>query len=472
MVIYIRYNVINGGIIVNINPVILIPGIGQSNLIAEDKNGKKIKNAWPVEIDQKALLNDMKGSLMKMMLFRTDGGFSDKVANIVNDVTDPLSVNSDGSKKYSIKPVSYKKSVKECTDSEKQFIYNAVPVKSLGEKIGEDKIFFFAYDFFGDISDTAFALDEFISFVKEKTSCEKVNLMAYSIGSAVVKAYLKEYSVKCDCEKILNIAGVLDGSSLVADVFENKMHLENPMSLLSSMGATASTVSSMAGMLPGDVIENVINKSLAVIKKNILDCCTTLWALIPDSRFDDIFASRKMNEALAEKVKAMHEYSVKFKEEAKVLESDGVKFFQLCGFGKKLPSVIESCDVCSDGIVDTASASFGDVFPEITWYFKEQDHIDALQNDIAISLAEKILAGEIEDVSSSPAYPKTNGSRNIKKLRKELIPKAEKALGTASGDEKAQLEECIAEYKNILAETVIENDNNVKQLENKLKALI
>lgn len=453
----------------SLNPVIIIPGIGQSKLIVEDKNGKKIKNAWPVEIDEKALLNDMKGSLMKMMLFRTDGGFSDKVAGIVNDVTDPLAVNPDGSKKYIIKPVELKKSFAECIDDEKNFINNIVPVDILSAKTGEDKIFCFSYDFFGDIEDTAASLDEFVSFVKAKTGSEKVDFVVYSIGGAVLKAYLKDYSVKCDCGKVVNIASALDGSSLVADIFENMLHLENPIGLLSSLGGKASSVSSMAGMLPGDVIENVINKSIAVLKKNLLDNCTTLWALIPDSRFEAVFNSRKTDDALAEKVKAMHEYSKRFKDEVK---EKGIKFYQLCGYGDKLPSVIESSDVCSDGIVDTASASFGGAFPETTWYFKNQNHIDAVYNDIAMSLAVKILTGEIENVTSSSDYPEKNGSRNIKKLMKKLIPEAEKALKTASENKKTELEACIAEYEKLLSETVIENDDNVKLLEKRIEAII
>lgn len=455
----------------NLNPVIIIPGIGQSNLVLEDKNGNKIKNAWPVEMDEKTLMNELKGSLMKMMLFRVDGGFSDKVAKLVDDVTEPLAVNSDGSKKNIIRPVSYKKSLAECTADEKKFILDAFPVESIAVTIGEENIFYFAYDFFGDISDTASALDEFVTLVKGKTGAEKVDFIVYSTGGAVLKAYLKDFSVKCDCEKIINVAAFLDGASLVADIFENKYHLEDPVGLLSSLGGTAASVSSMAGMLPGDVIANVLNKSVAVIKKNILDYCTALWALIPDSRFDAVFASLNPETALAEKVKELHGYSVGFKSQAKMLAENGMKFFQLCGYGKKLPPVVDSCDVCSDGIADTDSASFGGEFPQTTWYFKEQNHLNAFNNDVIVSLIGKILTGEVATNTDS-AYPEKNGSRNTKKLRKTLVPKAKKALEAASDEKKAELQACIDEYEKILAETVIVNDENVKNLENRIEALI
>jgi len=456
----------------NMNPVIIIPGIGQSNLVVEDKNGNKIKNAWPVEMDEKTLMNELKGSLMKMMLFRVDGGFSDKVAKLVDDVTELIAVNSDGSKKNIIKPVVYKKSLAECTADEKKFILDSFPVEPVTAIIGEENIFYFAYDFLGDISDTASALDEFVTFVKEKTGAEKVDFVVYSIGGAVLKAYLKDFSVKCDCEKIINVAAFLDGASLVADIFENKYHLEDPVGLLSSLGGTAASVSSMAGMLPGDVIANVLNKSVAVLKKNILNCCTTLWALVPDSRFDAVFALLNPGTALASKVRVLHDYSVGFNAQVKVLAENGMKFFRLCGYGKKLPPVVDSCDICSDGIVDTDSASSGGEFPHTTWYFKEQDHLNVFNNDVIVSLIGKILTGEVATNTDSSAYPEKNGSRNTKKLRKTLVPKAKKALLTASDEKKAELQACIDEYEKILAETVIVNDDNVKNLENRIEALI
>ena len=446
------------------NPVVIIPGIGQSRLIAENENGTKIKNAWPIEIDEKAIMNELKGSLMKMILFRTDGGFSDKIASIADDATDALAVNPDGTKKYKIRPVSSEKSLAEYTDAEKKEFFKNMPVQELAEKIGEDKIFYFAYDFFGDIADTAKALDEFITVVKTKTGSAKVDLFVYSIGGAVLKAYLKDYSVKCDCEKIVNFASVLDGASIIADIYENKLKLDNPLSLVSSFSGDADSVLSMAGMIPENVIENIVKKSVAVIRKNIFDNCTTLRALVPDDRFEAVLAACKPSPALAEKVRSLHEYSKNFKNEAKTLAESGMKFYQICGCGQKLPQIVETYDICTDGIVDTASASFGNVFPETTWYFDGQEHIFAMYNDVAMSLAAKILAGE-----DTQDYPVKNGSRNIRKLKTQLIPKVKTALATATGDVKNELEACLAEYDRILDETAISNDDNVRRLENRIK---
>lgn len=445
----------------SINPVIIIPGFGQSKLTVDGKN------AWPLNIDQKALIGELKGSLMKMMLFRTDGGFSDKIAAIVEEATDLLSVKADGTKKYDVKPLVFEKSFAQYTSAEKQAVYKNFPCEAVSEKVGEDKMFYFAYDFLGDVSAVAEALDKFVSLVKAKTGSEKVNFLVYSTGGAVLKAYLKDFAVKCDCEKAVNFSAFLDGSTAVADIYENKLQLDNPAELLASLGGKGASLSSVAGMLPADVIENVVKKSFAVLKKNLLDSCTMLWALIPPGRFESILASQNSDAVFAGKVKAMNEYSPRFVEDAKELE-----FYQLCGCGNSLPAIFDADGVDSDGILDVVSASLAGSLPETTWYFKNQNHTGALYNDIAMKLAAGILSDEINSVNSSAAFPAHNGSRNIKKLKTELIPKAKAALGSAESSVKTKLEECISEYEDILSVTVIENGANVKKLEEKLSAVL
>ena len=441
------------------NPVVIIPGIGQSVLFVEDNNGNKIKKAWPVEIDEKALLADMKSSLMKMLLFRKDSGLSDKIAGLADALTDVFTKTPDGDNKYNIKPVKVVNSLAECSTDEKNYILKNVPIQEFAEKVGEDRIYYFAYNFFGDAEETAKELDSFIASVKEKSGCDKVDLFVYSIGGAILKAYLKEYSVKCDCEKIVNFSSALDGASIVADIYENKLNIENAMSMISAMMGNSS-VASMAGMIPVDVIQNIADKTIAVIKKNILEKSTTLWALIPDGRFVAAFSAQTVNDVFTKKVRALNEYSGTFSDEAKRLAQNGMKFYQICGSGQKIPEIFGSSGIESDGLLDVSSASFGNIFPDTTWYFDGQDHIEAMYNDVAMSLTAKIFAED--DISE---YPLKNGSRNIKKLKNKLIPKVKTALETASGEEKSKLLECLEAYEKILAETVIENNNNIKQLE-------
>lgn len=432
----------------NKNPVIIVPGLGRSKLVLCDDSGNKIKNAWPFELDTKAILDELKGSLMKLMLFRKDAGFSDRIADIVREVAEPLALNPDGTKKHNIKAVEFRKPVSECSAEEKAFIYKAVPVDMFGEKLSEDKLFYFAYDFLGDIGDVAASLDSFISFVKEKTGSEKVDLLVVSTAGSVFKAYIKDYSVKSDIGKAVCVAATLDGASLVADIYENKLNLDNPMSLLSSVGGKAASLGQMAGMIPEEVINNVISKSIDVIKTLILDNCTALWALVPLSRTEDALSAVNANDVLTEKVKELA-----ISDFASYLAENEV--YAVGGCGKTLPPVVSSVIDC-DGLVDTASATYG-VATDKVWLYRDQAHDSILYNDSVMSLVLKILCDE--DVSE---YPRENGARNVKKLKNELIPKIE-------SDENAKA--YIEEYKNMLGAVVITDDSQIKELENKIGSL-
>ncbi len=433
----------------NKNPVIIVPGLGRSKLVLCDDSGNKIKNAWPFELDTKAILDELKGSLMKLMLFRKDAGFSDRIADIVREVAEPLALNPDGTKKHNIKAVEFRKPVSECSAEEKTFIYKAVPVDMFGEKLSEDRLFYFAYDFLGDIGELAASLDSFISFVKEKTGSEKVDLLVVSTAGSVFKAYLKDYSVKSDIGKAVCVAATLDGASLVADIYENKLNLSNPMSLLSSVGGKAATLSQMAGMIPEEVINNVISKSIDVIKTLILDNCTALWALVPSSETENALSAANVNDVLREKVRELASFDF-----ATYLAENEV--YSIGGCGKTLPPVVASSDIDCDGLVDTASVTYG-VSSEKVWLYRNQAHDSILYNDSVMSLILKILCDE--DVSE---YPRENGARNVKKLKNELIPKIE-------SDENAKA--YIDEYRNMLGAVIITDDSQVKELENKIVAL-
>jgi hypothetical protein len=462
------------------NPVIIIPGIGQSKVILADGNGNRIKNAWPVEIDTKAVIEELKGSLMKMMLFRKDAGFSDKIAAIVHDACQPLSLNADGTKKNNAIPVTYGRSVAECSENDRKFIYKMIPMESLGEKIGEDRLFYFAYDPFGDAYDTASRLDAFVASVKEQTGSEKVDFICVSLGGVVLRAYLDLFGSKNEVRKVVNIVSALDGSSLIADVFEDRLLLDDPASLLTSLGGKAASLASMAGMLPEEVTKNTIGKALRELKDSLIFNCTMMWGSIPVKRMDAILGKHPdMNDVLREKIVRLYDFSKNFPDAAKKLSADGMEFYQICGCGNTIFPVCLSKDVPADGIVDVTSASLGATsetadaspdastcaFPENTWFFNSMSHEDAAYNDVLLSLVTDIITD-----GDTGVYPQFNGTRNIRKLRYELIPEAKNVV--AEGRSVTELTKAIEDYEAILSQKVINDDNNVKELESRIKNLL
>ena len=48
-------------------PTVIVPGIGQSKVELLDNEGKRIKLAWPLDIDSKRLLKRILPSALKMI---------------------------------------------------------------------------------------------------------------------------------------------------------------------------------------------------------------------------------------------------------------------------------------------------------------------------------------------------------------------------------------------------------------------
>ena len=159
-----------------LTPCIVLPGIGQSKVELLDKKGEKIKMAWPLDVNGDELLGKLKGPLMKMMLFRKDAGFSDKVASLLAEAADPVAVNPDGTMKNNVRVVTYPR-LSDCTEDEKRYIYKMVPMQKLTAVIGEENLYFFAFNSFGEPYKTARALDAYIQQVKEETGSDRVNLV-------------------------------------------------------------------------------------------------------------------------------------------------------------------------------------------------------------------------------------------------------------------------------------------------------
>lgn len=373
-------------------PLIIIPGPAVSELNIVDSNGNKTARAWPLNIDQQAVTNLLKSSLMKMMLLRKDAGFSDSVAKIAADTIDPLSVNPDGTKKHNIVAKQITKSYKDSTDAAKEVFNKAYPTDELIKTIGEENIYLFAYDMLGDFYSVAKELDGFINTVKAKTGAEKVNLLCISLGGVVLKAYLEEYADNGSIANVISVATLMNGSSLIADVFENNLALDDPKALLSLLGEKGESLSSLMGMLPPDAIENSITKCVNIARNSLLCNCTMMWACIPNNRFDAIYSALiEKGSELDKKVTKMHAYSMSLGSEIAALQEKGINFHWFCGHGVSLLPITKNADISSDGVADTSLASFGAtvttvdaepdtdtcLFPENTCLIKGLSHLSA-----------------------------------------------------------------------------------------------
>ena len=422
-------------------PCIVLPGIGQSKVELLDKKGEKIKMAWPLDVNGEELMGKLKGPLMKMMLFRKDAGFSDKVASVLAEAGDPVAVNPDGTMKNNVRVVTYPR-LSDCTEDEKRYIYKMVPMQRLTEVIGEENLYFFAFNSFGEPYKTARALDAFIQQVKAETGSDKVNLVPVSLGGALATAYFDAYGAKNDVKRVLYFVAALQGTHLIADVMEKKLNPEDPLSAL-ELFASKDAVEKLKGltaMLPDGVLETTMDKALDVLLNNTIYNCGMLWATVPPERYEAL-AVKHLSDTKHAALRAMTDKYWNAQKNLRSLlaqrQADGTEFFAITGYNLPLLSLVQSQTVSSDGIIHTSSCSLGaetkplgefyteqeaaenlyispdrtvdaskGYLPDATWYFKDQYHDATAYNDTALEIAKRVLSDDdFKDIFSDASLP-------------------------------------------------------------------
>lgn len=440
-------------------PCVILPGIGQSKVELTDEKGKKIKMAWPLDVDGEELINKLKAPLMKMMLFRKDAGFSDKVASAVKEMADPIASRPDGTMKNHLRVVSYPKSLAECEPDEKRYIYKMVPLQMLSERIGEENLYFFAYNSFGDTYETAKELSSFIDMVKEKTGSEKVNLVPVSLGGALSTAYFELFRHKKEVKRVMYFVAALGGSHLIADVMGKNVKTDMGLAMV-EMFTDAKTAESLSGILkmfPLGVFETTVDKALDAIITEVLVNSLSMWGIIPPERYEalrDRYLNDKEHFSLREKADSFYKYRLAFPQTVRELEAEGIEFFAICGYGLQLMELAKSDKMSSDGIINvssttlgalsaplgetlgklpeegrvctnpdhnhlspdgTVSAAYG-LWPEKTWYFSSQGHDAMAYNDKALGIAARVLSDDsFTDIYSDAEFPQFGSVQDNRK---------------------------------------------------------
>lgn len=421
-------------------PCVILPGIGQSKVEMLDGNGNKVKMAWPLDFDTDQLLPALKGPMMKMMLFRKDMGFTDTVAKLIREIADPLATNPDGTMKNPVRVVSYPYSLAKCSEAERKYIYRMVPMQRLSDIIGEENVYFFSYNSFGQPYETAKLLDEFIQQIKAETGSDKVNLIPVSMGGALSTAYFDAYGDKHDVKRVLYFVAALEGSKLIADILAKNIKPENGLAIVELLTnkATAEKMQPLIKMMPEGIPGKLLEKALDALIDTAIVNSPSLWSVVPPQDYP----------ALAEKYLAskpvLKAQTDRFcKAQARVREliteqkENGTEFFACVGYGLQLFSLAASDKLSSDTIIHLASTTLGataaapgekldeslltensilspdgDVdastgfLPDATWYFKGQVHDDIAYNDTALNIAARVLSDDtFKNVHSDPAFP-------------------------------------------------------------------
>ncbi|MCH5197660.1 MAG: alpha/beta fold hydrolase [Oscillospiraceae bacterium] len=433
-------------------PVVIVPGIGQSRVEQIDDQGNFVKRAWPLSVKSDALMDKLKGPFMKMMLFRRDMGFTDAAAGLVKDVISGVATSSDGSMRQNLRAVTYNYPLSECSDDEKRYIIKMAPVKELAEKIGEENIFFMAYNSFEKPYSVAGQLADFIAYVKEKTGSDKVNILALSLGGAMLTAYLDEYGAK-DIHRIVYMVPALQGSKTVTDIFNKNIKTDDASSLIKALTneKTAQSAGAVFSMLPEGILGKLADKALSVLIDDVLTGSGAVWALLPPEDYEEIadkYIGDTAHAALRKETDRYHLAQKNLRNTLLSLQKEGVGIYICACFSLPLMKGLGSSDeYSSDGIINISSASLGaraaapgkeleeseindknflspnrnldasfGAFPDNTWYFEGQFHDSIAYNNTALNIAFLALSEEeFKDIHSNGNISQFNKKEDNRK---------------------------------------------------------
>ena len=250
-------------------PTILIHGIGQAKTFmldgegndAVDPDGKKI-TGWPLYFYVPELVIKLIVPIILSLITQKDCGLSKTAYNAVYDALEYIAYNEDGTPKNDFRVENYgNRSVAECTEEEKETIYDHVPIKGYTDVVGEENLYYFAYNSFGDMYEIVDNLEKLIEKAKKDTGKDKVNLLPISLGGAVSVAYVGEHPQGEDINKIVLVVPAADGSEIVGKIMLGQLDYSDE-GLYRNMFTKLCGVDSYTGWL--------INIAIRVLPKNVV----------------------------------------------------------------------------------------------------------------------------------------------------------------------------------------------------------
>ncbi len=525
-------------------PCVIVPGIGQSRAWLVDEDGRYVLNdngekihCFPGNFDVKKILADVASPLAMSVATQSDSGLSDALCAAVENAFAMNKTDDSGVPCGLVKVETYPHSLAHCDDDQLQYIFDCIPMQSLGETIGLENMYYYAYNSFGNALDMIDGLYDFIQMVKKQTGKDKVNIIPISMGGALFNGLMELHpEVADDLHRIIFVVPALNGSLIVSDIYERELTFMNPDYLYSEFfdgildETTASAIEVALRVLPKDVLMTSLEKTVDMLLSKVFANCTALWMLVPNDHYDKCVQMNLSDSSKAEirrQTDIYHNAQTNSNKNILAFKNKGVEVFDVLGYDVPLYNVGNSWNTQNaDGVIHTYSTSIGahmanvgetlpedyvqqntycntqkkaanakrlfssplrlsapvdttvqcsdpthdhispdrvvdastGLLPDYTFYFDNQPHATANQNDIIMKLcAELVETDRITDVYSDENYPQFNQGRATKALREELLPAAENVdKSTLSQADRKELNDAVKEANEMLDRTIAE----------------
>ena len=507
-------------------PAIVVPGIGQSNVWALDKNGDYLLDSdgdriscFPAVFNVGSIVAKVLVPALLTLTLQSDIGLSGALCSVVLDAFAVNLCDENGKNTGNIEVEKYLYSVAECSEYEKEQIYDNIPLQAFAQIAGEDHLYYFAYNSFGNNADTVKELYEYIQMVKKETGHDKVNIVPISMGGSLANALLDYYpDVMNDLNKVVYIVPALNGSTIVGDLYTKNFAFFDTDFLYNGFlealmdEEDARMIEVIARILPDQVLSKVLKKVANCLVEDVAANITSLWGLCPKEYYPEAAeALLGSKPEIKKQTDRYYQAQCNSLDNIQKLVDNGVQVFNIVDYDVPLYLIGNSWnDDNADGVIHLSSTAMGvhsaicgetlgegyqqantskncsdkshnhispdnvvdastGLLPDHTFYFDGQNHEQTARNDAIIALATKLLAtNDIQDVYSSEDFPQFNGRRDPRALKNNYIPTAKSVDTSALSEADAkELAEAIAEAEAFVNATAC-YDGQQEEIEERL----
>ena len=507
-------------------PAIVVPGIGQSNVWALDENGDYLLDdngerimCFPAVLDVGSIVSKVLVPALLTIVSQKDAGLSEALCDAVLDAFAVNMCDENGKNTGNIEVEKYLYSVAECSDYEKEQIYNNIPLQDFSEMAGEDHLYYFAYNSFGNNYDTVAELYDYIQMVKAETGHNKVNIVPISMGGSLANGLLEYYpQVMDDLNKVVYIVPALNGSSIVGDLYTKNFAFFDTDFLYNGFlealmdEEDARMIEVIARILPDEVLTSVLRNVADCLVEDVAANVTSLWGLCPKEYYPEASAALLGSKPeIRRQTDMYYQAQLNSHKNIQALIDKGVEVFNIVDYDVPLYLIGNSWNNDNaDGVIHLSSTAMGvhsalagetlgadyqqantsincadpthnhispdnvvdastGLLPDHTFYFDGQSHEQTARNDAIISLATRLLAtNDIKDVYSTPDYPQFNAKRDPRALKNTYIPQAKAVdVSLLNTEDAAELEAALTEAEAFVNSTASYNGQQ-KEVEDRL----
>ena len=407
-----------------VSPLIVVPGIMQSQVYVQDENGNDLmtSDGFPIvegmdmqfmfdtEV-MKAKFKDAIGDILLCVLKHDRQALLDIVIGILDESFSSHYFNPDGTRVNDVAVDEYWYSLEECAtkpeksynyakgyskdedgntlpttkyEHELDFIKRQVDISSFCDKYGYDHAYYYSYSSFGNILESAKGLNEYIEMVKTQTGHDKVSIVFISLGGTIGNVFLSKYANPEDLDRVVFAAAAIDGSYLLSDLMDGASTLDNDEVLYNELipnivSLAAEEYMSLAYLgnviakaipaeLFNDFLAETLSRGIDEVLAKLMRNCQSMWALVPSGVYPDLskkYISDSEHSALKEMTDEYYNIQLSAAKTMQSLTEQGVDIFVISGYNLELPALVEHYNLSSDNIIQAQSTSAGGTFANV-----------------------------------------------------------------------------------------------------------